>query len=1474
MSGKAPPTGPRALLGTYRATSPAVLSSSHSSQSLSQQFLPFQPQHPQRPQPNPPPSAPAVSRIGAPPPTGPRSLTNGIHSRQPPPAPKSLLNGHASNVAGPSSFNSLRPMSPQGRLPMKGKKPEGPGSWSGSSAWQPPPPPPPHSGPTELASGSSSSAAPSANLSGTRPAISIPIGPSAATRAGGLGREKASISLPLQPRNYLNPAEPPPPPPSYDPPPPPPPSGPPPSPPPLPPPSEPSPPSIIIPPNSIPPPPGSPPPSPPPLPSSEGSGSNSPQQPPLSPTIIIPPPSALPPRPSSDSPHDSSDDIPRRPSSVARNSLQSEAPIASSSQPPRDPTPEVQMFYSPITIPSYPPPRSEYPPIRPFKVLYDPAVDTSSTITPLNPHPPLYYRALIDLIKSHAPAQVRQDRVRGKAPGKEILFRYDGDVMATVEGCEITEEEVIVKDPRKEKTFKRPSKLRTDFQVLKYEYDEHSTGPPPPTAVLVTNISPLTANPTIRRHFSAHGTIVSFEPQIDKENGSALGIVLIRYSEHEEAKRCVEKENGRKGGIVGVYPGKSDNEEFRAVLDGEGIILKALLKELEDRKKREREERKRREMVKAGLDSATATGKSTSTPQTPVNTTQQQPSATWKPPHQQRPQLTRPPAPNNPLPPLMHPLPANPLAAAQPPQQPRQQQQQQQPQPQPQPQPSTSSSVNGTEDSKQTPAVRRVPPIPPLLAKARAQHVAKSVYGPLRDPSSSSSTPTHPRAHGSHGRPQSLRDNQYQPSPIPHSRSPSPPLSRSALGGRDRDVKGLEMSREDVIDELVKNGKEHIKIGQIRGVTVDEVKSFFSEFSVDKVLKDHTGWYVTFIAPQHARRAAMVLGGKNLAYQSISLNVNPAPVSPSPREYFSTKTMKWETPGLLDQAQEMLLKELRTLLQKDIVDRVVGPEVRRLVAEDSWKDDANSVVTEQKPMEKRGLKGLSFKKQPKPVIVEKVEPVVEPIVEEVVIPPAKEEPAAEPELPEVEEPEAEVEPEAEAEATVVAPEEEKDEVDERPKKKRRKEVPTKKAARKVVVDEDVHEVESEDDDITDRARAAAAAAVVVEEVARKRTVSEEPEDKEPAKKKQKLETGMELVTKVKKTTKKKNLKKIEGDEEVVGVQEEEPEVVLSHSLDFEAPLAPHVVDVVPLDRTSPSRSPTPEIIKPPPRVVTPPPTPPPDPIDEDICDDEEDLFYVKLALSGQTGKAVSSDYFHGIEPDELDWWPTPNDTGSIRSEGCSLNISHEQKATYVAQYQARAAVAEAPTRNETKHITSSRSNRANARRRAQGLEEINQVQRAVALSKGENANEIIKFNQLQTRKKHLRFARSPIHDWGLYAMEKISRGEMVIEYVGEVIRAQVADKREKAYERQGIGSSYLFRIDEELVVDATKKGNLGRLINHSCDPNCTAKIITINSEKKIVIYAKQDIELGDEITYDYHFPFEQDKIRCLCGSAKCRGFLN
>ena len=44
-------------------------------------------------------------------------------------------------------------------------------------------------------------------------------------------------------------------------------------------------------------------------------------------------------------------------------------------------------------------------------------------------------------------------------------------------------------------------------------------------------------------------------------------------------------------------------------------------------------------------------------------------------------------------------------------------------------------------------------------------------------------------------------------------------------------------------------------------------------------------------------------------------------------------------------------------------------------------------------------------------------------------------------------------------------------------------------------------------------------------------------------------------------------------------------------------------------------------------------------------------------------------------------------------------------------------------------------------------------------------------------------------------------------------------------------------------------------------PNCYAKVIKIDGQNKIVIYSKQPIGIGEEITYDYKFPIEDEKIR-------------
>lgn len=151
---------------------------------------------------------------------------------------------------------------------------------------------------------------------------------------------------------------------------------------------------------------------------------------------------------------------------------------------------------------------------------------------------------------------------------------------------------------------------------------------------------------------------------------------------------------------------------------------------------------------------------------------------------------------------------------------------------------------------------------------------------------------------------------------------------------------------------------------------------------------------------------------------------------------------------------------------------------------------------------------------------------------------------------------------------------------------------------------------------------------------------------------------------------------------------------------------------------------------------------------------------------------------------------------------------------------------------------------------------------------------IISFHCLKdTAKATVGVYRSLIHGRGLYSKRDIDAGEMVIEYAGQVIRSVLTDKRERLYESRGIGC-YMFRIDEDQVVDATTHGNAARFINHSCDPNCYSKVIAVFGQKHIIIYALRKIYKGEELTYDYKFPKEDVKIPCSCGARRCRKFLN
>uniref|UniRef100_A0A8C3F1C6 [histone H3]-lysine(4) N-methyltransferase n=1 Tax=Chrysemys picta bellii TaxID=8478 RepID=A0A8C3F1C6_CHRPI len=152
----------------------------------------------------------------------------------------------------------------------------------------------------------------------------------------------------------------------------------------------------------------------------------------------------------------------------------------------------------------------------------------------------------------------------------------------------------------------------------------------------------------------------------------------------------------------------------------------------------------------------------------------------------------------------------------------------------------------------------------------------------------------------------------------------------------------------------------------------------------------------------------------------------------------------------------------------------------------------------------------------------------------------------------------------------------------------------------------------------------------------------------------------------------------------------------------------------------------------------------------------------------------------------------------------------------------------------------------------------------------------MRFRHLKrTSKEAVGVYRSAIHGRGLFCKRTIDAGEMVIEYSGIVIRSVLTDKREKYYDGKGIGC-YMFRIDDFDVVDATMHGNAARFINHSCEPNCYSRVIHVEGQKHIVIFALRRIFRGEELTYDYKFPIEDagSKLPCNCGAKRCRRFLN
>jgi len=136
---------------------------------------------------------------------------------------------------------------------------------------------------------------------------------------------------------------------------------------------------------------------------------------------------------------------------------------------------------------------------------------------------------------------------------------------------------------------------------------------------------------------------------------------------------------------------------------------------------------------------------------------------------------------------------------------------------------------------------------------------------------------------------------------------------------------------------------------------------------------------------------------------------------------------------------------------------------------------------------------------------------------------------------------------------------------------------------------------------------------------------------------------------------------------------------------------------------------------------------------------------------------------------------------------------------------------------------------------------------------------------------------SAIHGRGVFAARRIRKGTRIVEYTGERIDNDEADRR---YDETGMKRhhTFLFTLDKNTVIDGAiaRGGGDASYINHSCEPNCEAVI----TDRRIYIHALQTIHPGEELAYDYQYErtgendAELEKFYlCRCGAPGCRGTI-
>ena len=114
---------------------------------------------------------------------------------------------------------------------------------------------------------------------------------------------------------------------------------------------------------------------------------------------------------------------------------------------------------------------------------------------------------------------------------------------------------------------------------------------------------------------------------------------------------------------------------------------------------------------------------------------------------------------------------------------------------------------------------------------------------------------------------------------------------------------------------------------------------------------------------------------------------------------------------------------------------------------------------------------------------------------------------------------------------------------------------------------------------------------------------------------------------------------------------------------------------------------------------------------------------------------------------------------------------------------------------------------------------------------------------------------------GLFATRPIKKNSRIAEYKGPLLDTKEATKAESG------GNRYLYEISKRWTIDGTRRSNIARYANHSCNPNAD----TYNVKLRVFIRALRNIKPGEEIVYDYGIDYLKNVIgRSNCKCSRCR----